>query len=398
MGPGSSFFRKLEVYLQVAASSSGISRADLEATIGCSHSELDDILSEDGSFEVSPDEKVSIAPLGTALLGGCLSTPWVKPPSGLFTAQEEDLWGELATALQKLNSGIKGLSVYQMLWQYFLLTQTPKNGIRHSKIEGDLILRINGIVGKMYHLDYQFLTNLVKTTPALEQYRSVVNMASCVRFDSGPNLFSFESSGFELTQSAAADTIVAFDAALQESPYALGAFIVLAAKPCGPKMLASQFGCSAVEIETAIKALGLNVTGTAKKYSLSNQGLVLFSRHFLRRSVFPNVQLAFTSSCPDRRAWYRAEQLLLNAAAGPKGEKLKDIAPEVSRFGYLPTLSDGVTPVHEFLVSIGLNSNWSAKAPFEIADIRILVGKIPALKDYRNGLSYAKKNKISLRI
>ena len=92
MGPGSSFFRKLEVYLQVAASSSGISRADLEATIGCSHSELDDILSEDGSFEVSPDEKVSIAPLGTALLGGCLSTPWVEPPSGLFTAQEEDLW------------------------------------------------------------------------------------------------------------------------------------------------------------------------------------------------------------------------------------------------------------------------------------------------------------------
>lgn len=393
LGADKNFARLLETYLQVAASTSGISQEDVASTLGWSDTELKAILSDASIFDVSEDGLVMLTPLGMAVLGGCLGIPWAAIPNGLFTDDEESQWEELFVVLDKFKSGAKGLTVGQLLWQFFLLNIKSETSSL-TTTEQLLALAIKGVVGKYYLTEQNYVRDLVNKTVELEKYRAVANIAHSIRIDAGPNLFRFYDEGHDRTVAAAKAANAEFDMALQASPHALAVFISLGEKPSGLSALAKSLECTEGAVEAAIESLGTNVTGTAKKYSLSSAGEFVFTKHFLHRSDYSGVAIAFAASSPEQRTWYRAEQILLNAEVGPKGERLKDIAPRRRNYTDNHHLGDGVTLIDDLLSSLGLASDWTAEKSSAIKDVRVLVGKIPALKEFQAGITYAKKHKL----
>lgn len=393
LGGDKNFARLLETYLQVAASTSGISQKDVASTLGWSAAEAKSILSDNSIFDFNEDGLVRLAPLGMAILGGCFGIPWAAIPNGLFTADEESQWDELFLELDKFKSGVKGLTVGQLLWKYFLLNIKSETSSLSSS-EQLLDLAIQKVVGKQYLSEKTYVRNLVATESALNKYRAVANIAYSIRIDIGPNLFRFYDEGDDRTVAAAKAANEAFDMALQASPHALAVFLSLGEKPWGLSALAKSLDCTDGAIEAAIVSLGSNVTGAAKKYSLSSTGEVLFMKHFLHRSDFSAVATTFMASSIEQRTWYRAEQVLLNAEVGPKGERLKDIAPRIRSHADNPYLDDGVTLIDDLLSSLGLSSIWNAQNTSAIKDVRVLLSKIPALKEFRTGITYAKKYKL----
>lgn len=396
MGPGSGFARKLEAFLQVAASGSGISIADLESTLGCSEVEVEEYLDANLVFVVDDYGLITLTTFGFAFVGGCLGVPWSAPPNGLFTEDEEANWEELFLKMDKVKSGIAGLSVNQMFWEYFLLNLKLSMPAGLPTPEGKRVLAMDGLLGHAFQYERDFLAKLTMRSSDLEPYSVVAKIAQTLCFDTGPCLHSFELEGEALTAQAAKETLDAFDCLLQHSPYVLAVLVCIGEKPSSTAVLATELGCSRDDVEAAVELLGGHIEGTSKKYSLSSSGEHLFTKHFLRRSNYSKLAPAFASSSPEKRDWFRAEQLMLNAEVGPAGERLKELATEPYEYGKERYLADGVTSVEEFLESLGLSHLWHTKRTFEITNIPVLVGKIPALKPYKKGLSFAKKHKTSL--
>lgn len=392
LGGDKNFAHLLETYLQVAASTSGITQEDIASTLGWSESEAKALLTDASIFGINDDGLVVLAPLGEAILGGCLGIPWAASPSGLFTDEEEALWEELFLKLDKVKSGVEGLSVGQMLWEHFRLSIKSKYFVLTSA-EQSLAEAIQAVLGKYVLGEHRYVRDLVIKSRALEQFRVVANIANSIHLEIGPSRVWFEVEGCESIASSAKATIEAFDTALQVSPYALAVFVSLAEKPMSSSALAASLDCSLEDIDVAASSLGQNVTGSAKKYSLSAAGQLLFTRHFLLRSDFSGVATFFYASSAEQRAWFRAEQVLLNAQVGPSGERLKDIAPKRRYYTDSRYLEDGVTIIKDLLSSLGLAENWNAESASSIKDVRVLLGKIPALKEFRTGITYAKQHK-----